>query len=255
MHSNLVNGVYIAYSGNYQKGRSGYKICKITPHQMAGKLTGKQCAVNIFGKPGRKASANYCIGYQGDIVCNVEEENRAYTSSSKWNDCQAITIEVSNSANGTDKITEASWNSLVNLCEDICRRYGFRLVYDGTKNGSLTRHNMYANTNCPGSYLQPRLPELARIVNERLDGSKYKQGQAVEINVPFYFTGAVEGDKYLYDNKTELCWIHKDTKSLIKNDRLIARATYVFDKGNNQSAVQVFNDQFLIKTSEITKAL
>lgn len=51
MHSNLVNGVYIAHSGNYQKGRSGYKICKITPHQMAGKLTGKQCAVNIFGKP------------------------------------------------------------------------------------------------------------------------------------------------------------------------------------------------------------
>ena len=86
MHSNLVNGVYIAYSGNYQKGRSGYKICKITPHQMAGKLTGKQCAVNIFGKAGRKASANYCIGYNGDIVCNVEEEDRAYTSSSKWND-------------------------------------------------------------------------------------------------------------------------------------------------------------------------
>ena len=169
MHSNLVNGVYIAHSGNYQKGRSGYKICKITPHQMAGKLTGKQCAVNIFGKAGRKASANYCIGYAGDIVCNVEEENRAYTSSSKWNDCQAITIEVSNSANGTSNITEASWNSLVNLCEDICRRHDFRLTYDGTKNGSLTRHNMYANTNCPGAYLQSRLPELARIVNERLD--------------------------------------------------------------------------------------
>lgn len=118
---------------------------------------------------GRKASANYCIGYAGDIVCNVEEENRAYTSSSKWNDCQAITIEVSNSANGTSNITEASWNSLVNLCEDICRRHNFRLTYDGTKNGSLTRHNMYANTNCPGAYLQSRLPELARIVNERLD--------------------------------------------------------------------------------------
>ena len=181
MHSNLVSGVYIAHSGNYQIGRSGYKICKITPHQMAGKLTGKQCAVNIFGKAGRKASANYCIGYDGDIVCNVEEENRAYTSSSKWNDCQAITIEVSNSANGTDKITEASWNSLVNLCEDICRRYNFRLVYDGTKNGSLTRHNMYANTNCPGAYLQSRLPELARIVNERLNGGEKPKEEDFEM--------------------------------------------------------------------------
>ena len=41
---------------------------------------------------------------------------------------------------------------------------------------------------------------------------------------------------------------------LIKNDRLIARATFVFDKGDT-CAVQVFNDQFLIKTSEITKKL
>lgn len=254
MRSKLVNRVYIAHSGNYQVGRSGYKICKITPHQMAGKLTGKQCAVNVFGKSGRKASANYCIGYDGDIVCNVEEENRAYTSSSKWNDCQAITIEVSNSANGTDRITEASWNSLVNLCEDICRRYNFRLVYDGTKNGSLTRHNMYANTNCPGAYLQSRLPELARIVNERLDGNKYKQGEVVEINVPFYFTGAVEGDKYLYDNKTELCWIHNDTKSLIKNDRMNARATIAFAQ-DNKYIIQVFEDQFWINEKNIVKKL
>ena len=154
MYSRLTNSVHIAYSGNYQKGRSGYKVCKITPHQMAGKLTGTQCAVNIFGKKGRKASANYCIGYNGDIVCNVYEEDRAYTSSSKWNDCQAITVEISNSANGTDNITEASWNSLVNLCVDICQRYNFKLVYDGTKNGSLTTHDMYANTNCPRKIYQ-----------------------------------------------------------------------------------------------------
>lgn len=177
MHSRLVSAVYIAHSGNYQVGRSGYRICKITPHQMAGKLTGKQCAVNVFGKVGRKASANYCIGYEGDIVCNVEEENRAYTSASKWNDCQAITIEISNTANGTDRITDASWNSLVNLCVDICKRHNFRLKYDGTKNGSLTRHNMFVNTNCPGTYLQSRFSELARIVNERLDGTTGKKAQ------------------------------------------------------------------------------
>lgn len=149
MISKLANAVYIAYSGNYQKGRNGYTQCKITPHQMAGKLTGKQCAVNIFGKVGRKASANYCIGYAGDIVCNVDESDRAYTSSSKWNDSQAITVEISNSANGTDHITDESWNSFINLCVDICQRYNFRLTYDGTKNGSLTTHDMYANTNCP----------------------------------------------------------------------------------------------------------
>lgn len=174
MHSGLVNGVFIAHRGNYQKGRRGkdektYKPCKITPHQMGGKLTAKQCAVNIFQRKGRLASANYCIGYDGSLVCNVEEENRAYTSSSWWNDCQAITIEVSNSGNKTDKITEASWNTLVRLCVDICKRYNFKLVYDGTKNGSLTRHNMFANTDCPGKYLQGRFPELVKVVNAQLE--------------------------------------------------------------------------------------
>lgn len=174
MHSNLVNGVFIAYSGNYQKGRAGkdgkkYKVCKITPHQMSGKLTAKQCAVNIFQTKGRKASANYCIGYDGSLVCNVEEENRAYTSSSWWNDCQAITIEVSNSSNKTDKITDKSWNTLVKLCVDICKRYGFKLKYDETKNGSLTRHNMFANTDCPGKYMQNRFTELVKTVNSKLE--------------------------------------------------------------------------------------
>lgn len=87
---------------------------------------------------------------------------------------------------------------------------------------------------------------------------KYVNGQDVEIDVPFYFTGATkkvnEVELFLYDDKTEQPWIHSDTKSLIKNDRLHARATFVFDKGDT-CAVQVFNDQFLIKTSEITKKL
>ena len=170
--SGLTTATALADSSNYTHGRKGYKICKITPHHMAGVLTGKQCA-RIFQNPNRNASANYCIGNDGDIVCSVEEENRAWTSSSSSNDCQAITIEVSNSSTGGNwPISEKAWNSLVNLCVDICKRYGFRLNYTGDKNGSLTRHNMFANTNCPGPYLQSRFQELADTVNARLDGGQ-----------------------------------------------------------------------------------
>ena len=169
--SSLAQGAYIAHSNNYQKGRNGHKICKFTPHIMAGILTGKQCAVNIFQNPNRIASANYCIGNDGDLVCNVYEEDRAYTSSSRSNDNQAITVEVSNCEYGGDwRISDAAWNTLVNLAVDVCTRYGFRLEYDGTPNGSLTRHNMFANTACPGKYLQSRFQELADTVNARLDG-------------------------------------------------------------------------------------
>jgi hypothetical protein len=174
--SHLAQGAYIAHSNNYQKGRNGYKICKFTPHIMAGILTGKQCAVNIFQKANRYASANYCIGNDGDIVCNVYEEDRAYTSSSRTNDNQAITVEVSNcEIGGQWKISDAAWNSLIKLAVDVCRRYNFRLVYDGTPNGSLTRHNMFANTTCPGAYLQSKFQELANTVNAMLDGASTLQ--------------------------------------------------------------------------------
>ena len=169
-YSKLAQSFMPAHSNNYSKGRSGYKICKITPHHMAGKLTAKRCG-ELFQNGNRKASANYGIGYNGEIICYVDEDNRAYTSSNRTNDCQAITIEVANSQNGGNwPISDASWDSLVNLCVDICERYNFKLEYDGTPNGSLTRHNMFASTSCPGPYLQGRFEELANTVNARLSG-------------------------------------------------------------------------------------
>ena len=168
--SSLTDIVVEASKSNYTQGRKGYKVCKITPHHMAGVLTASQCG-RIFQNSARQASSNYGIGNDGQIACYVGEENRAWTSSSGSNDYRAITIEVSNSSTGGKwPISDKAGNSLVNLCVDICKRYNFRLEYDGTPNGSLTRHNMFANTNCPGSYLQSRFPELARTVNERLDG-------------------------------------------------------------------------------------
>lgn len=171
-YSSLTSEYLPASSSNYTQGRRGYSVCKITPHHMAGKLTAAQCA-NIFANPSRQASANYGIGFDGEIACYVDEENRAWTSSSSSNDCQAITIEVSNDINCDPwTISEASWNSLVNLCVDICRRYGFRLDYNGTPSGSLTRHDMFANTNCPGPTLGARFNELADTVNSILDGGE-----------------------------------------------------------------------------------
>ena len=165
--SKYTDEVVLAYSGNYQKGREGNKISKITIHHMAGVMSGKQCA-KIFQKKGRYASANYCIGVNGDIVCNVYEEDRAYTSSSKWNDLRAITIEVSNNKTGGKwTISDASYKSLIKLCVDICRRYGFRLNYNKKKTGSLTMHCYYASTACPGAYLKSKFPDIEKEVNAK----------------------------------------------------------------------------------------
>lgn len=168
--SDLATEIYEASSSNYTHGRNGYSICKITPHHMAGVLSAEECG-RIFQNPSRQASSNYGIGNDGTIACYVGEENRAWTSGNRENDYQAITIEVSDCDYGYPwPISDEAWNSLVNLCVDICKRYDFRLNYTGDKNGSLTRHNMFQNTDCPGQYLQDRFEELEQVVNAILDG-------------------------------------------------------------------------------------
>ena len=146
-------------------------ITVITPHHMAGISTGKNCA-QVHAN-GNASSANYYIGNAGDICLGIPENCRAWTSSSPANDYKAITIEVSNSAGAPNwPISDAAWNSLVNLCVDICKRNGItQLYYTNNTAGNLTRHNMFAATACPGPYLQGRFPELAQKVNAQLGGS------------------------------------------------------------------------------------
>lgn len=164
---------YTHITGNRNSGRGGERVCKITPHYMAAKWTGRQCA-DYFASTNRQASSNYCIGYGGDIAMSVDEDDRAWTSSSGWNDRKAITIECANLPDSS--LTDATWNALVNLCVDICRRYGFRLSYDGTSNGSLTEHRMFAATSCPGEWLHSRMGKLASEVNARLGGGGSSSG-------------------------------------------------------------------------------
>ena len=143
--SNLVS--YRNLTKNYSRRTA--PISKITIHHAAGVGTA-QSIVDSFIPAKRKASANYCIGNDGKVGQSVLECHRAWTSSSSWNDNQAITIEVSNSQSGGEwPISDAAYKSLIDLCVDICQRNDIKAVnYNGTKNGVLTEHRMFAATQC-----------------------------------------------------------------------------------------------------------
>lgn len=169
-NSSLVN--YTAISPNSSNPRNN-KIKKITIHHMAGNLSVETCG-RVFNGKTRQASSNYGIGSDGRVGMYVEEKNRAWTSSSPSNDNQAITIEVANDggANTNWHVSDKALAKLIDLCVDICKRNGIAsLNYTGDANGNLTRHNMFANTTCPGPYLQSKFPYIASEVNKRLNGS------------------------------------------------------------------------------------
>lgn len=141
------------FGNSKSSSRNGQKITKITIHHMAGICGAKECA-EYHRTSDVEASANYYIGNDGAICSGVPEERRAWTSSNRWNDEQAITIEVSNSSGAPNwDISNAAYNSLIDLCADICKRYSITPHYDGTRNATLTLHSFYAATACPGPFL------------------------------------------------------------------------------------------------------
>ena len=53
---------------------------------------------------------------------------------------------------------------MIALSRDICSRYGINAYYDGSSSASLTTHDMFAATCCPGPYIKGKLKngEIAR---------------------------------------------------------------------------------------------
>ncbi len=148
---------------------------------MAWYTDAKTCCES-FVPSSRQASANYCIGKDGEIWLNVEERNRAWTSGSSSNDNRAITIECANYTDSVryGQLPNATWSGLVNLCVDICRRYSKkRLVYRGSANYAgllstemlLTMHRWFQDTDCPGPWLSQNFARLSNEVTAILQGT------------------------------------------------------------------------------------
>ena len=153
-----------------------HAIDTITIHCVVG-----QCYVeslgNVFASPSKQASSNYGIGKDGRIGMYVEEKDRSWCSSSSANDNRAITIEVASDTYEPYAVTDAAYNSLINLVTDICKRNGIKkLVWSTDKNErvnhlngcNMTVHRDYANKSCPGNYLYSRHGQIAAEVNKRL---------------------------------------------------------------------------------------
>lgn len=159
---------YIKLSPNYTKMTDKVNK-KITIHHVAG-VTTAQALGDLFYKTSRQASSNYGIGNDGTIGCYVDEDNRSWCSSSRDNDSQAITIEVSNCKGEPNwEVGDKAMESLIKLCVDICKRNKIeKLNFTGDATGNLTLHKYFAATGCPGPYLESKMKWIADTVNKEL---------------------------------------------------------------------------------------
>lgn len=173
--------VYTKLSPHCTKPRQG-KIKGISIHTMAGPGSVEGCG-QVFQTS--EASSHYGIGPDGRIGQYVLEENRAWCCSHKV-DHEVVTIEVSSIQAYKEpyECTAAAFESLIDLCVDICQRNGIKeLIWKEGKQycpaftGNWAVCNMVPHRyttdkgkSCPGNYLFGKYGEIAERVNARLKG-------------------------------------------------------------------------------------
>lgn len=176
-NSSLISCTKISPNRNSPRNHA---IDRITIHCVVGQCTAEVIG-NLFQNKATQSSCNYGIGKDGKIVLVVDEKDRSWCSSSSANDHRAITFEVASDTTHPYAVTDAALQSVINLCEDICRRYGkTKLLWFGDKEKTLsytpkpdemvlTVHRWFANKACPGEYLYSRQGMIADEVTKRLN--------------------------------------------------------------------------------------
>lgn len=178
-NSKLVNKTMLT-PRNYDRGRDGYKIKKITIHHAAGVVSIEQLG-NLMKNGARQVSSHYGIGNDGRIGQFVDEKNTAWTDGNWVSNCTSVTIETSNNKTGGKwTVGDKALNSLIKLVADIAKRNKLGTLVKGK---NVTWHRMYANTTCPGEYL---LSKMDYIVSE---ANKINKTKPTPTPSPAYTTG------------------------------------------------------------------
>ncbi|MDO4459459.1 MAG: N-acetylmuramoyl-L-alanine amidase [Clostridia bacterium] len=163
-------------------GRRNHTIDRITPHCVVG-----QCSASALGDwfshSSTGASSNYGIGCDGEIGMYVEEANRSWCSSDYYNDHRSVCIECASDSYHPYKFNDNVYESLIELCADICKRNGKKkLLWIADKSTALnyslksdemllTVHRWFDSKSCPGDWMYSRMGDLAEKVTKKLGGS------------------------------------------------------------------------------------
>lgn len=252
--------------------RDGSQIKYIIPHHMAGKLSGAGCA-QYFVNNGIDNSSNYCIGYDGDISCNVPEEYGAWTSSFSLADKYAITVEVSDVAYGDWRIPEKAQEALIQLMVDLIRRYpslGGKAVYDPSDEaevvsakrayrtinakGNILLHAWTSaySTTCPEWHMKQILPALCKEVNKRLAGgggggsTTYTVREAAQIMIDEKINGSARKD-WCKKNGLNVAQVQEEIdkmlgKNITENIEIIRKYMPVLQKGSQSEFVTILQE-------------
>ena len=143
---------------HHNKHRGKGPVKRLVIHHWASTAGGDTHLMN----PNSKASASYILYGTGELVGQVPEEFRPWTTG-PVGDAGSVTVETQNSTGAPEwKVSNAAVEKLAQLAADLSNRYGW-----GPLNRTNVRgHREFIATSCPGPYLYPRLDAIIARANQ-----------------------------------------------------------------------------------------
>lgn len=160
---------YINRTGSERCSPRPGAITAITVH-----IAKKRGDINILSKMVNSGSTtyNYGIDSEGVIGMFVDEPLKTNATANTRNDKRALNIVCMNESLSPDySMSDATYDALIELCADICRRnYIPSLTFTGNnKVDSLTLHSEFdSSVDCPGPWFLKRIDKFVKAVNEQL---------------------------------------------------------------------------------------
>lgn len=133
-----ITNAYLTHNRPYTK-RS--KTTAIAIHWVANPGTSAMANRNYFQNTLTEVSANYVIGLQGEVVCCIPDEEVSWCT----NQANSYTVSIENChPDWTGKFNSATYNSLVELTANLCKKYKLNPMNKG-----VIRHFDVTGKDCP----------------------------------------------------------------------------------------------------------
>ena len=133
-----------------RSGEKQGKIQKIIVHWVGNANTSAIANRNYFNNLATthktSASSHYIIGLEGEIIRCIPENEVAFHSGSYSMNRKSIGIEDCH-PDWSGKFNDKTYNSLVELCADLCKRYNLTV-------NDIWRHYDVTGKDCPRYYVQ-----------------------------------------------------------------------------------------------------
>lgn len=132
--------------GNYELGRHGYGITRITFHHIVGDAPG---AISRFQTSGVQVSAHYVIGSNGQIYQMVDEANTSYCDGNYDSNLKTISIEHAGGVAGVP-YTDAMYAASAKLVAYLIKKYPTIIEFKRHRD-VIDKTRYPGGTACPGT--------------------------------------------------------------------------------------------------------